>query len=368
VTIELGDDFKIALIGEAVAQLPRGTDHPFLLLDLDIIASLDVGKGTLQIEAQLSPASFLLDHDCHPTGGFALCAWFKGSEHAGDWVFTVGGFHPLYQRPDHYPSPPRLGISWQYDSHLSISGGSYFAITPKVCMAGMQISAIYDLGRLSASFDAHADMLMQYQPFQYMVEVGVSMSINYELKAFFVSHKFYAHASAKLSLMGPPMVGSVHVDISVVNFTIAFGARHGEKPPLTLEQFWASLKQASDSDVKEPVEEHIFAVTSGLLPSPQLPAQYLGFVRAGNLELQIQSRGALSEATYVYDGRKSEKGSAVFAKPMRIGNELTSKLKIGISRVGGGQYGFLQAPITQSLPSALWTACKRSRSLLVHQN
>jgi hypothetical protein len=366
VTIQMGDDFKISIIGEAVAMQPRGSDHPFLLLDLDIVASLDVGKGTLQIEAQLSPASFLLDHNCHPTGGFALCAWFEGSEHAGDWVFSVGGFHPAYQKPAHYPSPPRLGISWKYDSHLMISGNAYFAITPKVCMGGIQITASFQLGNISASFDAHADMLMQYQPFQYMVEVGVSMSVNYELKVLFISHKFSVHIGASVSLIGPPMVGSVHVDLSVINFTIAFGASHQDKPPLTLLEFWKMLKQLSDTDVEKDLTNHIFAITNGLLPSPPLAADYLGVVRAGNLELQIQSRAALSEAEFVYEGRKPISGNDVFAKPMRTSQKLTSALKIRITRAednkAGTQYDFQPERIQQSLPSALWTACRYTQS------
>lgn len=357
----MGDDFKIGIIGEAVAVQPRGSDHPFLLIDLDIVASLDLSMGTLQIEAQISPASFLLNHDCHPTGGFALCAWFSGSPHAGDWVFTVGGFHPAYKKPAHYPAPPRLGISWRYDAHLMITGAAYFAITPLVCMAGMQISALFELGSISASFDAHADMLMQYQPFNFMAEVGVSMRVNYELKVCrFISHKFSVHVGASLFLQGPPMVGTVYVDLSVISFTVAFGGKHVEKKPLTLEEFWTMLQQPSSADAD--IASHIVAVTSGLLPSGPQAGDSLGLVRAASLEFQIQSRAALSEAMFEHPDRKPVVGQAVYAKPMKSANPLISSLKVTVSRIEDGSnavsYAFRADGIMQSLPAALWTPCE----------
>ena len=118
VVVALGsDDTKIAIIELANASMPpssTGGKPPgaFVYVELGIIAALDIGGGSLTCLAQLTPNSYILAPDCHLKGGFALCYWFGPSANAGDWVFTVGGYHPAFKAPDYYPQVPRLGISW----------------------------------------------------------------------------------------------------------------------------------------------------------------------------------------------------------------------------------------------------------------
>jgi len=33
-------------------------------------------------------------------------------------VITLGGYHPAFQKPTHYPEVPRLGLNWNVTSHL----------------------------------------------------------------------------------------------------------------------------------------------------------------------------------------------------------------------------------------------------------
>ena len=40
-----------------------------------------------------------------------LFIWFKGA-HQGDFVITLGGYHPKFAAPAHYPAVPRLGVNW----------------------------------------------------------------------------------------------------------------------------------------------------------------------------------------------------------------------------------------------------------------
>jgi hypothetical protein len=96
---------KIAVVGIASATMPPNmTDRKemFLYVELGIVAALDVLGGSLTVQAQLTPNSFvlypgessprMLNHlafgllihlDCHLTGGFALCYWFGESAYAG---------------------------------------------------------------------------------------------------------------------------------------------------------------------------------------------------------------------------------------------------------------------------------------------
>ena len=100
--------------------------------------------------------------------------WFEGSGHDGDWVFTIGGYHPRFQRPSHYPKVDRLGISWRYDDYRSIGEEAYFAITPKVCMAGALIPARFQMDALRVWFDAHADFVVNYDPLQCRSYIAVA--------------------------------------------------------------------------------------------------------------------------------------------------------------------------------------------------
>ena len=59
--------------------------------------------------------------------------WFSGP-HAGEFVLTLGGYHPSFHR-DGYPVVPRLGFVWTVSSFLVIKGESYFALTSEAMMA-----------------------------------------------------------------------------------------------------------------------------------------------------------------------------------------------------------------------------------------
>ena len=84
-------------------------------------------EGVLWVQGQLTDNSWLLYEDVRLTGGFAFVTWFKG-EHRGEFVLTLGGYHPDFHR-DGYPVVPRLGLRWQFGSNIVIKAGSYFALT-----------------------------------------------------------------------------------------------------------------------------------------------------------------------------------------------------------------------------------------------
>lgn len=149
VTLQFEPEVTIGVVAKAIATLPTleipDPTKCFVYAEIGLVATLNVHAGALRVEAKLSPNSFVLNPACHLRGGFALCYWFLGSGHEGDWVFSVGGYHPAFKPPAHYPVPERLGISWDLSSHVSVIGEAYFAITPKVCMGGGSLSAVFSL-------------------------------------------------------------------------------------------------------------------------------------------------------------------------------------------------------------------------------
>ncbi|MCJ8268113.1 MAG: hypothetical protein MJK04_01805, partial [Psychrosphaera sp.] len=150
-------------------------------------------------------------------------AWFDG-ELAGDFVVSVGGFHPSFRKPDHYPSVPRLGFVWQVTDDLSFKGEMYAALTPVAIMAGGAIQAAYDTGPLSAWFKAGLNFIIYWQPFYYEADFSVSIGAKVELDMGFLgSVSFNTELGANLKIWGPEFSGIAEVNWAIFEFTIRFG-------------------------------------------------------------------------------------------------------------------------------------------------
>lgn len=103
--------------------MPQTTDSPrtYAYVELGIEAVLAPDEGYFGLTAILSRNSFVLSPDCHLTGGFAVATWFGANPHAGDFVLTLGGYHPAFPVPGHFPVVPRLGFRWTVSDTVTIS-------------------------------------------------------------------------------------------------------------------------------------------------------------------------------------------------------------------------------------------------------
>ena len=85
--------YIIGVYANGIAKLPCTDDAPITLFYVEIamMAELNTIDGYFTVQAALAPSSHVLVPECRLTGGFALVNWFAPNEHAGDFVFTVGG-------------------------------------------------------------------------------------------------------------------------------------------------------------------------------------------------------------------------------------------------------------------------------------
>lgn len=241
-SVSFGKKFQIGVLGTAdISMPPHAPSNPVAKAQLALRAEYDPSAGVFCAEAWLTSESYILSRDCKLTGGFAAFFWFDGSEHSGDFVITLGGYHPAFQKPDHYPEVPRLGLNWNINSHLNISGEMYFALTPGAVMAGGKLSAVYTLGKLRAWFIAWADFIVSWKPFYYRAEIGVSLGASYRVDGWFIHKTFSIELAAKLALWGPEVQGRLHVSWFIISFTISFskGADHSGE---TLD--WEKFKES----------------------------------------------------------------------------------------------------------------------------
>jgi hypothetical protein len=335
VVFEFNPDIRLGIYGVAVFDAPsQQSPVKFAHVELGIVCVLDIQAGVFKVEAQLSPNSFILHPSCHLTGGFALYSWSKSKNDAiaGDWVLTIGGYHQAYNVSTQYPKPPRLGISWSMDAALSITGEAYFAITPNICMGGGRLHAALSLGPLNAYFDAFLDFLINYQPFHFSSIGKISVGVRYAMDMWIVTVRISAEIGATLSIEGPPMAGTVHVDFWVFGFDINFGGSQPRKPPkLTLKQFtdmifesdstsgsgfaMTALETLTDDPKKKKkatTKPIIFNCNEGLIPqdkkkdekktddTPEVPEVWV--VRGGALSFTITFKFPISDLK-LEDGR-----------------------------------------------------------------
>ncbi|KAF4423106.1 hypothetical protein FACUT_10574 [Fusarium acutatum] len=353
VAVQFGDSVKLGIFAAA----------------LGIAAVLEFDYGFLKIEAQLSPRSYILNPNCHLTGGFALCYWFNAPladrARIGDFVFTLGGYHQPFRVPVGYPNPPRLGISWDLGGGLSISGEAYFAITTKACMAGGCLHAAFKAGPLSAWFDAFANFLINYRPFYFDMSAGVSVGVGFSIDFWFIHIRISVQIGAELYLWGPPVAGRVPVDFWIVAFDINFGDHHPKIDPVSLSEFYELVLQGSPASSfasatslitgkpqQEPIvastlsrsknEAHNFLAESGLLnpdDQPERGQEDPWAVRAGTFVYVAECKMAISSVTTSENGNPILQGNDVFSKPMGMTKPMTSTLQIQVVYEDGSNPG-----------------------------
>jgi hypothetical protein len=244
--VEFGKDTEIAVLGISVVQQPaEGDTYVYAQIDLDILILPELGE--IQASAVLADSSYVLTKDAHLTGGFAFYAWFGDNAHAGDFVFTIGGYHPAFLPPDYYPAVPRLGINWPVDDNLSIVGTAYFALTPAAMMAGGALQATFQDGGLKAWLAVQIDILLYWSPFYLLADGSISVGVSYTFSLAFCHVTLSAEIGASFQLWGPPVGGTVSVEWYIISFTIGFGADQTSNNSLSWEQFKGMLPSKSAS-------------------------------------------------------------------------------------------------------------------------
>ena len=261
ITVEFGRRFEVDVLGLSTLMIPPDVPAPTQPLaeaQLALKARFAPEEGVLSVQAQLTRASYVLSHQCHLTGGFAFFSWMDPNPHAGDFVVTLGGYHPDFKPPAYYPKVPRLGFNWRVNSDLALKGGMYFALVSHALMAGGELDATFkkhvDLGAASADVQAWfrigADFLINWKPFHYQAEVYLDMSVHATIH-FLGTHHVSFDAGASMHIWGPEFGGHAHAYMKVchvkLHFDVDFGASKPERKPLPWSTFRTSFLPADDS-------------------------------------------------------------------------------------------------------------------------
>ena len=221
VAIAFGNKFSMQILGMASFGI-----EPICYFEIGIEVTADEEK--FMMRARLSPNSYIIHPDIFSLqGDFALCAWYA-DPHKGDFLFSIGGYHPLFAKPEHYPELIRVAVkATVYDFvHLSIE--VFFCCTPQALMAGAKASLWAEFAGIEAGLDVYVDVLMKWDPFFLRARLGVHVWF-----VFFGRHEI----GVDLEIWTPKFGGLATIDLALVEFDIHFGADLLAPPPPPLFEF-----------------------------------------------------------------------------------------------------------------------------------
>jgi hypothetical protein len=230
--VEFGTKLEFAIMGLSLLKWPD-SGSAIVYVELAILARFGPDSDVIAVQAILTSNSYVFDPNCKLTGGFAFYTWISGP-HEGDFVITLGGYHPRYPVPDYYPQVDRLGLNWKIGSIVSITGEMYYALTPSAIMAGGLWEVVCDLSFLRASVTMYADVLISWAPFYYRVDGGITVRIEANIDILFVTVHFSLSMGAEVHIWGPPFAGEIYVDWTIFSFSIPFGSSD-DNPPAALQ-------------------------------------------------------------------------------------------------------------------------------------
>jgi hypothetical protein len=378
-TVNFGGKLQIGILGLSDMTMPPNCkSDPVAHAQLELKATLTPDDGLFAVDALLTSESYILSRDCKLTGGFAFYLWF-GGEHSGDFVITLGGYHPSFAKPAHYPSVPRVGFNWdvihEHPGRLVISGELYFALTPSLMMAGGRLAAIYRDGNLRAWFIARADFLISWKPFYYDARVSISLGASYTVDLFFVQATASIELSCDLHIWGPDFSGTAHISWYIISFNISFGADAPQHAgSLDWEDFSRSFLpkaaprripggQTDAADPGNKVNPLNIAITKGAIGEGD--GDGIALVHPEELELSFTTVfpcTTLSSENIPAEGgviaSASDDAAVLHIRPMGV-DVKRSALDVNLILAGGPQSGAEVADavpcvIKRNLPSALW--------------
>ena len=378
VVAAFGNDFEIALLGLAIITLPQGAppEETYAYVELQFEVVLKPDDGIFSATASLTPNSYLLTRQCHLTGGFAFFLWFGSNPHAGDFVVTLGGYHPAFTPPAWYPRVAPLGFNWQVSDKVLIKGGVYFALTPTAAMAGGSLEVQFDDGDLKAWVSAYANVMVRWRPLYITADIGISVGVKYRMSLGFTTVTLSIELGATLTLWGPPTGGIAHIDLSIISFSIGFGAGQRSAGDLTLD--WSGVEAllpnapaaatpapnvvaavaTPPADAQTTPVVLTLAVNDGLLRTDSTSGDWI--VRADQLALTSASTVPMTSITLgtVTVDLPSDAATTIDIRPMGVASA-TSSHSISITSVDNPELPLNFAEWstsvqTASLPEAMW--------------
>lgn len=244
VTVNLGPKTEFNILGLSRMSWPEASirkkinlAEPLVFVEIAIKVSFGSDSDVIAVDGLITPSSYVFSRNCQLSGGFAFYTWVSGP-HAGDFVLSIGGYHPRFPKPAHYPVVPRVALHWQLTKNLFIRGELYFALTPSAMMMGGRWELAYVSDNVKASFLLWIDILMQWAPLYYDISIGILIRVDAHIKLKLITVHLHLELRASLDIWGPPFSGKAEIDLGIFSFEIGFGSKTlPERKPMLWDEF-----------------------------------------------------------------------------------------------------------------------------------
>lgn len=361
-----------------------GLKDPIVFVEIALKASFSPDSDVIKIDGLITPNSYVLSKDCKLSGGFAFYTWVSG-EHAGDFVMTIGGYHPRFPKPTHYPTVPRIALNWKLDENLLVKGELYFALTPSAIMMGGRWELLYTSSNVRAAFIMWIDILMQWAPFYYDISIGIILRVEAQVKLLFATAHLNLELRAQLDIWGPPFSGKAEIDLGIYSFEICFGSKElPDRKPLLwnefakgflpqdenkkIEQHKKNRLKANGTNSSIPLDCITANVTSGIIDCIEKEGSEKLYI-ANPMQIQLAIDSAIPVTKLTVNNvasifsNDSETNKNLGVKPCGFSaDEVDFEMNIYIKLGGVNVSNFSTQKITKGYPEALWGSNKDSDS------
>lgn len=341
--VSFGNRLRFDILGLSVLAIPPKIGKAIkslVYIEMALKISFGTDSDVISVEAVITPNSYIISKDGKLRGGFALYIWVSGP-HEGEFVVTLGGYHPRFNKPAHYPNVDRLSLNWKFPIYpLTIKGEMYFALTPIAIMAGGRWEVAYDLGFVKAYLIVWADVLIQWAPVHYELEAGVRIGVQVNIKLGLLRIRFKIEIGATLRIWGPPFAGQVRVHLWIFSFTIPFGDHSKPVPePLSWGEFSKSFlppakdKKSGESQ-KESAQEGVIGtapmatiISDGIIEEHKNEAGEVSYTLVNPHKLLIAVDSAIPVTAMNVNGEKDFKNTKIKLANNSEGNTVISYSK-----------------------------------------
>lgn len=242
--LEIGAD-KLYLLGRGSLQLAS-----VINIDIGLLGCFDPELGMF-IDAEILDNSFILSKDAKVSGSAAFYMWSHG-EHAGDMIFSLGGYHPQFMIPAHYPQHlKRLSVNWSISKNTYLKSELYLALTNTALMFGgrmeilSKIEGKYFSAKLAILLQMNA--ILSSMPFYYYVNFAIKIGLEIRVGFWGISKRFSTSISADLALFGDDSGSGGRGKLTFVNavkdvtIDFAFGNAKSDVPKISYQKFKANV-------------------------------------------------------------------------------------------------------------------------------
>ena len=372
ITVAIDGGLELNLFGLSKLALPPAPAPPMAQIELALHARFSSEEAVLSVLAQLTDNSWIVNESVRLTGGFAFVIWFK----TGQFVFTIGGYGPAFDKPSYYPDVPRVGFAWTPSSSVVVKGGGYFALTSSCVMAGGELEVSYNSGSVWAKLEVGVHVLVSWDPFFYDFRVYVEISAGVRWKTWLGTIKLSFSFGVRVHVLGPKLRGTATLDLDVITVTVRFGPTSAANSDARIgwDTFLSDyvLEPPSDSPSRHALVASI--MTGQLLPGVAANGEGQAdpetaddgtsarpFRVVPEFELIVQTRRATNAVTQL--GTALESG--VRTRQLDLGptgyTNVTSTLSVQVMRfdnITGGLFdhtsGFARQAEYGNVPEAVW--------------